>query len=110
MRLTPKLVKSDVQTAMKASMMTFEQEQVPPDSQFMKHILEQSKNEYQLKQEKILRDIKQSSRQQFANPGNLPPIQQVANMGFPMELVLKAYQDVGDDVPTMIEYIYKSLG
>jgi hypothetical protein len=50
-------VKSDISKAMKASMATFEQEQVPPESEFMNHILEQSKNEYQLQQQQLLQDI-----------------------------------------------------
>lgn len=90
-------------------MATYEQEQIPPESEFMNHILEQSKNEFQLQQQKLLSEIQKKSRQELNNPDHLPPIQQVANMGFPMELVLQAYQSVGDDVPKMIDYIYKIL-
>jgi hypothetical protein len=39
-------VKADISQAIKASMASYEQEQQPPESEFMNHILEQSKNEY----------------------------------------------------------------
>lgn len=104
------IVKADLSKAMKESMATYEQEQIPAESEFMNHLLKQSQNEYQLQQQKLLQDIQLQSKQQYSNPHGLPPIKQVANMGFPMELVLKAYQNVGDDVPKMIDYIYKELG
>ena len=41
--------------------------------------------------------------------GNLSALEQVTNLGFPVELVFKALEAVGPDTEKMVDYIYKSL-
>ena len=95
---------------MKASMESYNQElQKNNEEEIMKQIMKESEKQFADEQEKIMERIRTESREQWQAPKKLPPIQQVVNMGFPMELALKAYNEVGDDVPTMISYIYEAL-
>lgn len=82
----------------------------------LKKVLEESKNDDD--EDEIMKKVMEESKKEAGlglgaghqeTDDSLPPIQQMANMGYPMELVLQAYAAVGDDVPTMINYIYKLL-
>lgn len=90
-------------------MKTLQNEDKNAGSIVFDHILEQTKNEYELEDEKLLKKIQDESKKEIVNPDNLSSIQIVVNMGFPIELVMRAYQDVGDDCATMLDYIYKIL-
>jgi len=92
---------------MKASMQSYKQESNKmSEEEIMQQIMEESKNQYMKEQDDLMSQIQKKTA---PIGSNLPPIQQVANMGFPMELVLTAYSQVGDDVQTMIDYIYNNL-
>ena len=41
--------------------------------------------------------------------GNLSALEQVTNLGFPIELAFKALEAVGPDTEKMVDFIYKSL-
>ena len=105
------LVKKNVSEAMKASMESYKQEaEKLSEEEIMRQIMKESKNAYMKEQDEIMKDIQEKSMADgMDQEPSIPPIQQVANMGFPMEMVLKAYSVVGDDVQKMIDYIYNTL-
>lgn len=90
-------------------MATYEQEISPPENVLYEDILQESQKLYQLEQEKLIKEIESQSKKEIIPEKKLTPIEQVVNMGFPIELVLRAYENVGNDPAVMLEYIYKML-
>lgn len=96
---------------MKQSMKTLESERLKQnEEEIYKQVIEASKTE----EEELLKKVLEESKKDFPSypepQKEVPPIQQVADMGYPMELVLQAYANVGDDVEKMLDYIFKILG
>lgn len=109
------IAKKNVTEAMNESMKTYNEEKMMHnEEEIYKQVLEASKADEDEILKKVMEESKKEANLDFGfqsqeGDDSLPPIQQVANMGYPMELVLQAYAAVGDDVPTMISYIYKLL-
>lgn len=97
------------------------------EDEMLKKALEESKKEAEkmpvFDEEEMLRKVLEESKKEARENGifssidtpkieekeGVPPVQQVVDMGYPMVLALQAYNSVGDNVPTMIDYIEKIL-
>lgn len=80
-----------------------------PDSIVLKQLLEESKKEFEEQEKQKLQEIQNQSLHEANITPKKFPIQQVVELGFPIELATAAYLNVGDDVEKMVEYIYKQL-